>query len=287
MKKLLMLITLLLTFLTGFTSHCNFSGITFAKIQQSSNTMYFQTNLNVVGDTCWGYNFTVYNYQLDEEDSLISTGGGTGVGVTFGKGKYQMRLNVFNQCLRCDTTFTIEVDITTFNTIGYQQKSHSEKCYRYTFEMEDRNDTCYEYYYQIYRADEYIKGLSDEEWDKIDDSMIYFNYSWSSDLIEYYNVESERVLEYEFKDSGRYLIIPILYNKCTGIDTWSFEKLNVCFEDENVSIEQIFKNNLQDATVIGYYDLLGRRVGYLKPNEIYVVVYSNGKKIKIINNYAQ
>jgi len=276
MKKQLLLFTILFTSLTGW-AQCNFSGITFRKTQQVSNTMYFETNMGI--NECWGYDFMVYDYQLGTEDTLMNMGGWTGV--SFGKGKYQMRLKVFNECLECDTTFTIDIDITIFNTLGYSQKIHDKMCNEYTFEMEDRNDTCYEYYYTIYKSDTWINSLTDEEWETVSDSAIYFNYDFSWETIDYNSDKSERVLKYNFKDSGRYFVLPTLFNKCTAIDTWAFKKLNVCNSPKTVSVKKIVPP-IESITVVGYYNLMGQRVDYMEPNKIYVVLYSDGRRLKVM-----
>jgi len=277
MKKLLLLLTILFTSLTGW-SKCDFSGITFKKIQQQANDMYFQTNMH--SDECWYYYFTVYDYQLKKVDTLDDWGGYTGV--SFGKGKYQMRLNVINECEKCDAVFTVEVDVTVFKKLGYTYNIGAKNCKYYTFELEDRKDACNEYYYTIYKGDGWIDSLSDKEWKEVDDSTLYFTYSWAEELIEYYSIRSERVLDYTFKDSGRYFIIPMIYNKCTGIDTWAFKKLNVCLEFKSVSVKKITKTDLDKVTVVGYYDLLGRNVDYIEPNKVYIVLYSDGRRVKFM-----
>lgn len=277
MKKLIVALLSLVS-LTTASANCDFSGITFKKVQQRANEMYFQTNMH--SDECWYYYFTVYDYQLKKTDTLDDWGGYTGV--AFGKGKYQMRLNVVNECEKCDTVFTVDVDVTVFNTLGYSQDIGAKNCKYYTFEMEDRKDTCNEYYYTIYKGDEWINGLSDKEWKEVDDSTLYFTYSWADELIEYYSIRSERVLDYTFKDSGRYFIIPMIYNKCTQIDTWAFKKLNVCLEFKNVSVKKVTKHDLKNVTVVGYYDMLGRQVDYIEPEKIYVVLYSDGRRQKIM-----
>ena len=74
----------------------------------------------------------------------------------------------------------------------------------------------------------------------------------------------------------------MLYNNCSGIDTWAFKKLNVCLEFQTTSVKEITKQTLKNVTVVGYYDLLGRHVDYIEPNKIYIVHYSDGRRQKIM-----
>jgi hypothetical protein len=275
MKKLLFLLTLLLTSAVGW-SKCNFSGITFEKFSQRGNEMYFRTNMK--WDDCWDYVFTAYDYQLKRVDTLDDWGGRTGVSFNT-KGKYQMRLNVTNRCDKCDTVLTIEIDITIFKTLGFDYTVLSENCKSYKFEFSGR-DTCYDYYYNIYKGDKWINDMTDEQWSNLTDSALYFGYSWSDDLMMYYSRNSERVLDFEFNDSGRYFIIPMLLNKCTGIDTWAMKKLNVCIETNTTSVKPIVKT--QEVEIIGYYDLLGKQVDAIEPNKIYIILYNNGRRQKVM-----
>lgn len=275
MKKLLFLLTLLLTSAVGW-SKCDFSGITFEKFSQRGNEMYFRTNMK--WDDCWDYVFTAYDYQLKRVDTLDDWGGRTGVSFNT-KGKYQMRLNVTNRCDKCDTVLTIEIDITIFKTLGFDYNVGSKNCKSYKFEFSGR-DTCYDYYYNIYKGDEWINNMTDEQWNTLTDSALYFGYSWADDLMMYYSRNSERVLDFEFDDSGRYFIIPMLLNKCTGIDTWAMKKLNVCIETNTTSVKPIVKT--QEVKIIGYYDLLGKQVDAMEPNKIYIVLYNNGRRQKVM-----
>lgn len=273
-----MALVLALTSLT-VAAQCDFSGITFKTIQQQGNNFYFQTNMH--SDTCWYYTFTAYSYLNDEEYKLDDMGGWTGV--TFNqKGKYEVRMNIFNECEKCDTVLTIDVDITIFGKLGFDYNIGAKNCKYYQFELAEVSDSCFEYYYQIWKGDDWINGLTEEEWKDVSDSLIYFDYSFDDKLLVYYSQESERELTHEFSDSGRYFIIPQIYNKCTQIDTWAFKKLNVCVGQKTASIKKPTVADLQNIKVIGYYDMMGRRVDYMEPNKIYIVLYSNGHRQKVV-----
>jgi len=278
MKKISLILLVLFTSLSA-KAGCDFSGITFKTIQQQGNNFYFQTNMHM--DSCWYYTFTAYSFTNKEEYKLDDMGGWTGV--TFNqKGKYEVRLNVFNECEKCDTVFTIDVDITIFHKLGFSYKAGAKNCKYYQFELEDRKDKCIEYYYQIWKADDYINKLSEKEWKEVSDSALYFGYSFDEDLLMYYSKSSERTLTHEFEDSGRYIMLPQLYNNCTQIDTWAFSKLNVCVGQRTTSVKKITRETLKNVTVVGYYDLLGRHVDYIEPNKIYIVHYSDGRRQKIM-----
>ena len=39
---------------------------------------------------------------------------------------------------------------------------------------------------------------------------------------------------------------------------------------------------VQDLKIIGYYDVLGRQVDYMEPEKVYIVIYNNGKRQKVV-----
>lgn len=280
MKKLLTYLVVLTTALTT-NAKCDWFGVTFKQISQQGNAFYFETNMDY--DSCWDYYFTVYDYQRKVEDTMADWGGWFGVQFN-AKGKYQARMIAFNRCENCDTVFTVDVDITIFGDVDAYYKISPKSCRYYSFEMTNMKDTCIQYYWNLWKADDWINQMTDEYWKELSDSVLYFDYSWDEDLIEYYNLESERVFNYEFKDSGRYILIAQFYNKCTGLDTFMFKRLSVCNGDTSntTSVKTITKEDLRNVTVIGYYDMLGRRVDYMEPNKIYIVLYSNGRRQKVM-----
>jgi hypothetical protein len=74
----------------------------------------------------------------------------------------------------------------------------------------------------------------------------------------------------------------MLYNNCTQIDTWAFKKLNVCVGQRMTSIKKVAKEDLKNVTVVGYYNMLGRKVDALEPNKIYIILYSDGRRQKVM-----
>jgi hypothetical protein len=275
MKKLLLSLVLGLVAMSSY-SQCDFSGIKLEKMAQQGNEFYFRTNIDP--DTCWGYIWSAYDYQLKRVDTLEDWNGRTGVAF-YVKGYYQIRLNVFNRCLGCDTTLTYDVDITVFGKVELSKSVNKKNCKLYEFEMTYFDDTCVEYYHVVWPPDAYIKKLTDEQWEKVTYVELYRNYSWIEP--EVYNTESQRKFSHEFKDSGRYLVTTTYLNKCTGIDTFTIEKMNICVELRTSSVKRPVVD-LSNVTVVGYYDLVGRKVDYMEPNKVYVVWYSDGRRLKVM-----
>ena len=278
MKKLLFILTILFTTLSA-KAGCDFSDIEFYVLQQRGNEYYFRTNMH--SDACRYYLFTAYDYQTGLLDTLDDFSGTTGA-VFNAKGKYQIRLNVFDECNKCDTTLTIEVDITIFGKdAGCEVDPAPKDCKLYKFQMKNFWDTCMEYYYQVWRGDDWVDGLSDSAWENASDSLIYFTYSFDEKYLEYYTEDGKSpMMQYRFNDSGRYIVIPQYYNKCTQIDTWMFVKVETCKPMKTTSTKDIVK--AQDIKIIGYYDMLGRKVDYMEPNKLYVIIYNNGRRQKVV-----
>lgn len=257
---------------------CDFSEVTFEKYSQRGNEMYFRTNLDE--DVCLYYFFTAYDYQLKRVDTLPNWGGRTGVSFN-AKGKYQMRLNVVNECEKCDTVLTIEIDITVFGKVFVDAKPSTKNCKAYSFALKDFKDTCMEYYYSVWKADPWMNKLTDAEYEKLSDSALYFGYSWddSKDLVDY-NIKSQKSFNVEFQDSGRYFVLATWLNKCTGIDTFIFKKIDVCKRSNILNIKNIIKD--EDLKVIGYYDMIGRKVDYMEVDVPYIIIYNNGTRQKVM-----
>jgi hypothetical protein len=276
MKRLLLIVLMSVGVLTAQTK-CDFSQVTFEKFSQRGNEMYFRTNIDM--DSCWRYYFTAYDYQLKRIDTLEDWGGRTGVSFN-AKGKYQMRLNVVNVCEKCDTMLTIEIDITVFGKVSLDYKPNIKNCRLHEFGMTEFKDTCTEYYHVIWKADDYINKMTDKEWEKVTYVELYNKYTWQD--YETYNEKSQRTWKHEFKDSGRYLVTTTYLNKCTGIDTFTIHKLDVCKRVNTTNIKIIVNN--AELQIIGYYDMMGKQVDYMRYNEVYIVLYSNGQRRKVMKH---
>lgn len=278
MKRLLLIVLMSVGVLAAQTK-CDFSEVTFEKFNQRGNEMYFRTNLDE--DVCLYYLFTAYDYQLKRVDTLSNFNGTTGVSFN-AKGKYQMRLNVVNECEKCDTVLTIEIDITVFGKVFVDDKTSTKDCRAYSFALKDFRDTCMEYYYSIWKADLWMNKLTDSQFEKLSDSALYFGYSFDETYLIDYNLKSNRTFNIEFKDSGRHFILATWLNKCTGIDTFMFKKIDACKRVNTTNAKTIVKN--ADLKVIGYYDMMGKQVDYMRSNEVYIVLYSNGQRRKVMKH---
>lgn len=277
MKKILLgLMLLIATQTQAQTRKCDWSGYWIEKIYQNQNVFYFQTNMHY--DTCIDYVWLVYDYQLKRTDTLEDYNGKTQVQFN-AKGKYKVGLHAVDKCNKCDTNFFQIIDITIYGSKAKLSYAPSIKdCKSYTFELNNMNDTCVDYYYEIWNANEFSKNMSDRQWKEVSDSVLYFNYGWEDTDLVYYSTKSERVLKHEFTDSGRYIIFTYWQNKCTGIDTWAFNKIVVCPKEQTSGIKTLTKA----PKIVGYYDIMGRPVDAIQPNKIYIILYDNGQRRKVM-----
>ena len=46
------------------------------------------------------------------------------------------------------------------------------------------------------------------------------------------------------------------------------------------SVKTIVKN--EDLKIIGYYDMIGRKVEYMEVDKPYIIIYNNGQRQKVI-----
>jgi hypothetical protein len=95
-------------------------------------------------------------------------------------------------------------------------------------------------------------------------------------------MKSQKLFNIEFKDSGRHFVLATWLNKCSGIDTFMFKKLDVCKRVNTTNIKIIVNN--AELRIIGYYDMMGRQVDYMRSNEVYIVLYSNGQRRKVMKH---
>jgi hypothetical protein len=278
MKKLLLAILILLA--SKIQAQCDWSDFYMIKSYQRQNLYQFKTNLHYT-DTCFSYTWLVYDYQLNRVDTIREFAGGS-IEVQFNaKGKYRVGLHATDRCNKCDTNFVYNVDITIYGEkakLGYSV--NDTNCRMYTFEMVNMKDSCMSYYYEVWDATEFAKNLDDEEWGNFSDSLLYFTYDWEEKNLKYWSASSERILRHTFDDTGRYIITTFWQNKCSGIDTWSWNKITVCPTKRTTSTKDLIKNT--DVRIIGYYDMMGRQVEYMRPNEVYIILYSNGQRRKVM-----
>jgi hypothetical protein len=276
MKKLLLMMMVLFTTLT-VNAKCDWSGYWMKKVNQQQNVYTFQTNID--WDSCVDYMWLAYDYQLKKWDTLQDMRGFTQVQFNV-KGKYKVGLKVVDRCNKCDTMFYQIIDITIYGSKAKMSYKPSIKdCKSYTFEMNNMQDTCMSYYYEIWDGDEWIDSMTNREWELLTDSAIYFGYGWEDENLEYYSTKSERLLQHEFKDSGRYIVFTYWQNKCTGIDTWAFNKVTVCPTVNTSNVVNLVKPT---PKVVAIYDMMGRRVYAIRKDEILIYIYDDGTRSKTV-----
>lgn len=279
MKKLLIAMLAMLSLTAQAQTKCDWSG--YWMIKSFNNQNYFQFRTNLHNDNCVDYVWLVYDYQLKRTDTIHQEIVNGVMGVQFNvKGKYKVGIHALNKCTKCDTNFVYNVDITIYGAkVKLEYNVSDTNCRAYTFEMSDMKDSCYlNYYYEIWDATEFASKMTDQQWKEVSDSVLYFTYEWKK--LKYYSSVSERLLKYTFKDSGRYIVTTFWSNRCTGIDTWIYNKIVVCPTERTTSTKDLIKNS--DVRIIGSYDMMGRQVEYMRPNEIYIIIYSNGQRRKVM-----
>lgn len=254
---------------------CDWSQYWLRVVNQQQNQFTFQTNVH--WDNCIDYWWIVYDHQLKRQDTLQDFNGYSQVQFNV-KGRYTLNLHVVDDCNKCDTTFKYEVDITIYGHADVDINVGAHNCRFYSFDMTEF-DTCVEYYYSIYKSDLFdsLYGY----WDTADGlyEWLYNNYDFSDKDLVYYNTSSQRVVEHQFQDSGRHLLIGYWYNKCTGIDTWVMRKLDVCHIEPTNTV-RYFSN--KEPNLVMIYDMLGRRVTDIREGEVFIYCYDDGTRKKII-----
>jgi hypothetical protein len=285
MKKVIALLMLLVSLATA-NAKCDWSNVRLAQ-QNVRNQYRFTLDGINLDDTCIDYMYIVYTVKNGQIDTMSSFKGVVDI-IFNDKGKYRVYLKIWNHCEKCDTALVREVNIAYFNQCKYPYtlSSTTNTCNdSITAEMSwgtsYKYDTCWGYYQYIYRGWE-LDSLSQHDWDSMSDQQLmnYYNFS-DNDLLKIQGPEkSARVLKYkfQFKDT-RYLVIAQWFNKCTGQDTFMFRRITI--EKCNpTSVKTITKN--EDLKIIGYYDMIGRKVEYMEIDKPYIIIYSNGKHQKVI-----
>jgi hypothetical protein len=280
MKKVITLLMLLVSLATANAKGCDWSSL---KLQQSSQRNYYKWFVSgkVLDDTCVDYMFMFYDFQTKKTDTIESFRGVCEVQFNV-KGKYKMYLKVWNRCKKCDTTLYREVNIIQFPGASVSSVVKTVDCKKYTFEMSyikgySVKDTCMSYYLMFYSGP-WMAKMSQGKWDSLSDYQIGMEYDFpEADFLGY---NETRTSNFTFKDTGRVLVIAQWWNKCVSQDTFMFRKLDVCKRSNVSSVKNIIKN--EDLKVIGYYDMIGRKVDYMEVDVPYIIIYSNGKRQKVM-----
>jgi hypothetical protein len=286
MKKIITLLMLLVSLATANAKGCDWSTL---KLQQwnQRNLYKWYVSGSVLDDTCVDYMFMVYDFQTKKTDTMESFRGICEVQFNK-KGKYKMYLKVWNKCKKCDTALYREVNIIYFPkcTYTYNLKSTGGKCLdSMVGEMSlgpwIKGDTCWQWYSYIWNGP-MLDSLSKTAFQTITDYDLYMYYDFNdSDLVHYDGpTNSARLIKYKFPHKGNYLVATQWYNKCLDQDTFFFTRISY---DCNISsVKTIVKN--EDVKIIGYYDMIGRKVDYMEIDKPYIIIYSNGKRQKVMRS---
>ena len=249
------------------------------KLTQSNNRNYYQFKLSGKGlgdDTCIGWRFMVYDFQNKKVDTIEDVKGNLSLQFNR-KGKYKLYVKVWNTCENCDTTLYREVNIQYFNKVSFSKKAIT--CNKILYEMTPatlvKGDTCYRYYYYIYSG-RFFDNMTKGEWDSITTNQIYTFYDFNEGDLDTFH--ESRLLSYTYPKNGRYLIISQVFNYCNTQDTFMLNKVTI--DCNSSGVKDIVKN--EDLKVIGYYDMIGRKVDYMEFDVPYIVIYSNGKRQKVV-----
>ena len=285
MRKFILGLMLMISVTTSYAK-CDWSKVTLTQ-QNSRNQYRFTLGGINLDDTCIDYMYIVYTVKNGQTDTMSSFNGR--VDIIFNeKGKYRVYLKIKNKCEKCDTALVREVNIAYFNQCKYPYKlsSSTNTCNdsitaEMTLGTTSKTDTCWQYFQYIYRGWE-LDSLTQRQWDSMSDQQLinYYNFS-DNDLLKIQGPQqSARVLKYkfQFKDT-RYLVIAQWFNKCTGQDTFMIRRFTI--EKCNpTSVKPIVRN--EDLKIIGIYDMIGRKVDYMELDTPYIVIYSNGKRQKVV-----
>jgi hypothetical protein len=286
MKKIIALLMLLVSLATANAKGCDWSTL---KLQQwnQRNLYKWYVSGSVLDDTCVDYMFMVYDQQTKKTDTMESFRGICEVQFNK-KGKYKMYLKVWNKCKKCDTALFREVNIIYFPKCNYTYnlKSTGGKCLdSMVGEMSlgpwVKGDTCWQWYSYIWSGP-MLDSLSEFDFIHMSDYDLYMYYDFGdSDLVHYDGpTNSARLIKYKFPHKGNYLVATQWYNKCLDQDTFFFTKIS--YNCNISSVKTIVKN--EDVKIIGYYDMIGRKVDYMEIDKPYIIIYSNGKRQKVMRS---
>jgi hypothetical protein len=282
MKKLLLMLVVLFSAITANAKGCDWSTL---KLKQWNERNYYkwQVSGQVLDDTCVDYMFMVYDFQTKKTDTVYDIRGIVEVQFNV-KGKYKLYLKVWDKCKKCDTTLYRPIEIVKFPNAGLGWTVDKVDCKKYKFEMNyiknmPLKDTCMEYYLVFYKGP-WMDTMSQKEWDGLTDYQIGMEYDFPD--VDFLGYTQTRLADFTFKDTGRVLMYAQWWNKCLRQDTFMFRRLDVCKSSNVSSVKTIVKS--EELKIIGYYDMIGRKVDYMEIDKPYIIIYSNGKRQKVMRS---
>ena len=285
MKKIIALLMLLVS-LASANAKCDWSTL---KLQQWNNRNVYKWYVSgrALDDTCVDWMFMIYDFQTKKTDTVWDNKGICEVQFNK-KGKYKMYLKVWNRCKKCDTALYREVNIIYFPkctfTYGMRSTKGNSCADSMVGEMSlgpwTKGDTCWQWWNYIYNSKE-LNDLSQSDWDSMSNEQLYMYYDFNDTGMIFYQgpTNSARLIKYKFPKDGKYLVVTQWYNKCLSQDTFFFTRITVkC--NKVTSVRNIVKN--EDLKIIGYYDMIGRKVEYMEVDKPYIIIYNNGKRQKVM-----
>jgi hypothetical protein len=113
----------------------------------------------------------------------------------------------------------------------------------------------------------------------IDSCITYTSYIYSFKTGKWTDTFTTRTFTKVFTDTGKYKVYVVAKNKCGGCDTAYSNFVTVTCQPTS-NVKNIVRD--EDLRIIGYYDMIGRRVEYMEVDVPYIIIYSNGKRQKVM-----
>jgi hypothetical protein len=253
---------------------CDWSKVGLKEYNQNN---YFKYQLTGVDrDSCTNFLFTIVDRQTKKLDTVQDFNGFCQIQFNK-KGKYYLRIPIYNTCTKCDTVIYREINIRYFPGASASWKGKDDDCDQVVFEMANLKDTCIEYYYYYYSG-RYFDTMSTKHWNELTDYEINMEYSFpDADFIDY---GQARVWKDTFSKRGRYLLIAQFYDKCLNQDTFMYRKFTTC--DSVTSSIKTITGTKPEPKLVAMYDMLGRPVHNARENEVVIYLFSDGTTRKVV-----
>ena len=253
----------------------------FGQCDWSKYHIYHSNNRNkynfTVSDNVWEDTFItwqewrVYNYQTKKTDTLQAY---PNLALDFSsKGKYLVSCVLWSDYGKCETALTYLVEIEYFDSYKFDVTPASCDIQKFELKKIANVDTCYGYYYYIYKST-FTDNMTDIDWDTItwNSLSIFYNFPWDDTIA----LHTGRIFPCHFPMDGRYIVITQIYNFCNNQDTIVFNK--VFINCNGAGVKEI---NKKEAQVIGTYDMLGRPA-VPKEGVPLIYLYNDGSRKKKI-----
>jgi hypothetical protein len=194
-------------------------------------------------------------YDFPDDDFLFYTETMTASAEFKNAGRVLMIAQWYNKCIDQDTFMFRKLDVCKTTTKpkcdwSKVKLAYNNKCNTYVFELGSL-DTCISY-------TTYIYNFKTQKWT---------------------DTFTTRTFTKVFTDTGKYKVYVVAKNKCGGCDTAYSNFVTVTCQPTS-NVKNIVRD--EDLRIIGYYDMIGRRVEYMEVDVPYIIIYSNGKRQKVM-----